>query len=130
MGKIKNKLLVKFHLLGEKFLESWLACGLAMAQGDLASITFEHAVVAAKVGILTGIAFIIASYITNIKNDWQNVITTGALTTIADALVHPGMWMIGPMWIESIATGIVAMFLAVVYIKIKKRRRNYEQYKY
>ena len=45
------KHLDKLKVLIERFGQSWSACMLAMVQGDVSVLTFNHAIVASKTGV-------------------------------------------------------------------------------
>ena len=107
---IKEKLI----LVSEKFSQSWAACMGMMVQGDLSVLTFNHALVASKVGILTGLAMLVASFLPW-NNKWLGIFLTGAFTAIADALIHADNFPA-----EHLATGAGAMVLAIIFQKTFK----------
>jgi len=107
----------RIKLWTEKFLEAWTACALVMVQGDLTVFSLSHAVIAAKTGTLTGIAFVLTSFITRINNKWGNAAVTGILTAMADIVIHPthfGLW-----WTEAVVTGVGAGILALILLNTK-----------
>jgi hypothetical protein len=105
----------KLKLVTEKFSESWAACMCMMVQGDLSVLTLNHALTASKVGILTGVAMLVASFLPW-NNKWLGIFLTGAFTALADSLVHMAMFPY-----ESLATGAGAMLLAIVFEKTFKK---------
>jgi hypothetical protein len=119
-----ERIITKIKILGEKFGESWTACALIMVQGDLAVFSMKHAIIASKVGIITGIAFMGTSFFAHINNRWGNAAMTGILTALADLVIHPTNF--GPNWAEAAVTGLGASILALVFITIlKKTKQNW-----
>ena len=53
----------KCFLFINKFSIAWIACMLCMVRGDLSVLNLNHAIVASKTGILTGIIVVIMSLI-------------------------------------------------------------------
>ena len=102
----------------EKFGEAFTACGLAMVQCDLSVLTLAHVATAAQVGALTAVAYFI-TLLLNIKFKYAPIWLTGALTTIADFIIHDSHFPA-----EHIATGLGAMALAFVFEKIRKKRNG------
>lgn len=84
-----------------------------MVQGNLLALTPSHAITAAKVGGITGLASVITLSILKKDSKWLNVILVGSFTTIADALVHPTHF--GPELTEAVCTGLGAAVLAYIY---------------
>ena len=107
----------KLKLFGQKFFEAWSACSLVMVQGDLSALSLKHFLIAAKVGSLTGIAFVLVSLI-GVKNKYAPIWLTGVLTSIADILVHPTNF--GPHYAEAVTTGFVAAIFALILTKLNK----------
>jgi hypothetical protein len=105
----------RLKVLVEKFSESWAACMCMMVQADLSALTLNHALTASKVGILTGIAMFVASFLPW-KNKWLGIFLTGLFTALADSIIHMAMFPY-----EAIATGVGAMVLAILFEKIFKR---------
>jgi len=95
-----------------KFTEAWIPCMACMVQGNLAALTWYHAGIAAKVGILTGIAFVITTLIRQSNNKWLNAALTGILTMLADWTIHPTHF--SEWWAEGAITGMGAALLAVI----------------
>jgi hypothetical protein len=104
----------RLKVLVEKFSESWAACMCMMVQADLSALTLNHALTASKVGILTGVAMLVASFLPW-NNKWLGIFLTGAFTALADSLVHMAMFPY-----ESLATGFGAMILAIIFQKTFK----------
>ena len=107
--------MARLKLLLEKFIESWTACMIMMAQGNLAVLTINHAITASKTGIITGLAMVAASFLPW-KNKWLGICLTGIFTALADSIGHMEMFPY-----ESIATGICAMVIAIAFEKIFKQ---------
>jgi hypothetical protein len=105
----------RLKVLVEKFSESWAACMCMMVQADLSALTLNHALTASKVGILTGVAMLVASFLPW-KNKWLGIFLTGLFTALADSIIHMAMFPY-----EAIATGVGAMVLAILFEKIFKR---------
>ena len=105
----------KLTLVTKKFGESWAACMGMMVQGDLSVLTFNHVLVASKVGILTGLAMLVASFLPW-NNKWLGIFLTGAFTAITDALIHADHFPA-----EHLVTGVGAMGLAILFEKIFKK---------
>ena len=104
----------KLTILVERFGQAWSACMLAMVQGDVTVLTFNHAIVASKTGLLTGLAMVAASLYKN-GNQWLGIYLTGLFTVIADFVVHPQHFPL-----EAVVTGLGAMALATIYDKGKE----------
>ena len=104
----------RLKVLVEKFSQSWAACMGMMVQGDLSALTLGHAITASKVGILTGLAMLVASFLPW-NNKWLGIFLTGAFTAIADALIHAEHFPA-----EHLATGAGAMVLAIIFQKTFK----------
>ena len=100
----------RVSLFGEKFGEAWLACALAMMQGDLTVMTIEHAMRASKTGALTGSAIVVASLLP-IKSKYASVWLTGVFTALAEAVQGTNPMM-------SLGVGGGAMLLTVVFQRI------------
>ena len=116
---MKEILKQKVSLFTEKFGEAWLACLLAMVQGDITVISWYHAFVASKTGALTGIAIVLTSFFKRIDNMWGAACMTGVVTAIADIMIHPTHF--GPEWAEAVVTGIGAGALCIIYHNFRKR---------
>ena len=99
----------------EKFSQAWAACLLCMVQGDLTVVSMKHAMIAAKTGSLSGLAFVFATFLPW-NGKWIAVWLTGIFTMLADIIIHPSHF--GANWTEALVTGIVAMGIAVLFEKI------------
>jgi len=104
----------KLTILVERFAQAWSACMLAMVQGDVTVLTFNHAIVASKTGLLTGLAMVVASLYKD-GNKWLGIYLTGLFTMIADFFVHAEHFPL-----EAVVTGLGAMALATIYDKGKE----------
>ena len=94
----------------EKTTEAWTACMFMMVQGNLFAITYKHAITAGKTAVIAAIATTATLTLFKEDNKWFNVWITGALTSIADIIVHPTHF--GSEWTEALATGFGAAMLA------------------
>ena len=108
----------KFKIVGEKFGEAWTACMVCMVQADLSVLTIGHAITASKVGILTGLAMLVASFLPW-GNKWLGIFLTGVFTMLADALIHANHFPT-----EHLVTGLGAMFLALLFDRTFKRNKK------
>lgn len=105
----------------EKFSQTWLACAMAMVQGDLSVLTLKHAFIAAKTGILSALVIGLIALVFGKVNRWVMVWALGAATMVADLIIHPTHF--GPAWMEAVVTSIGAMALAVAFDFAVKRKR-------
>ena len=99
----------------ENFTAAFIACGLSMVQGDLSVFTFGHLGVATEVGIVTGLAMVIA-----MTFDWAEIVgvwLTGLFTAGVDFITHPAHYPY-----EAIATGFGAMVIALIIKKVNYGR--------
>ncbi len=104
----------KLQIWATKFSEAFTACGLAMVQGDITILSLGHVGVASKVGFITGLACVIASFIKwNYK--YLSLFLTGLFTMIADYLIHHSHY--SGQYTEAILTGFCAMFIAYLFEK-------------
>lgn len=99
----------KLKVWAKKFGEAWTACMFMMVQGDLSVLTLNHAFTASKTGMITGVAFVVTGSFAAINNKWANAWLTGALTMLADFVIHPTHF--GPQWLEAACTGLGAAVL-------------------
>ena len=109
-------MMTKLRLLIDKYLEGLTACGLAMVQGDVTALSLYHFIVASKVGLLTGIAYVIVSFFSKLENKLFPIFLTGILVTVADWMTHPSHFAY-----EAIITGAMAMAIATVWEKLTHR---------
>jgi len=105
----------RLKVLVEKFSQSWAACMVMMVQADLSVLTLGHAITASKVGILTGLAMLAASFLPW-NNKWLGIFLTGLFTALADSIIHMAKFPY-----EAIATGVGAMGLAILFEKVFKK---------
>lgn len=96
----------------ETFGQAWVACLLAMVQGDFTVISLYHVKVAAETGIFTAISYFLCSFVATLDNKWANATAVGLLTSVCDILVHPTHF--GAAWAEAAVTGIGAGALAII----------------
>lgn len=108
----------KFKIVGEKFGEAWTACMVCMVQADLSVLTIGHAITASKVGILTGLAMLVASFLPW-GNKWLGIFLTGVFTMLADALIHGNHFPT-----EHLVTGLGAMILALLFDRTFKGNKK------
>lgn len=109
------------HVFFNRFAEAFVACALAMVQGNVTAISTDHLLVASKTGGLTGVAAIICFLF--LKDEYKNnkyVIAglTGFLTAVADSMIHQSHF--GGESTEAIVTGIGAGFLCFVMAHLNK----------
>jgi hypothetical protein len=102
-------------LFKRKFTEAWIACAVAMVQGDLAVFSWGHVGVAAQTGLATGVAMVIANSLGFVKTPWMAIWLTGVLTTASDIIIHQPAFPY-----EAIVTGIGAGILAYIFSKVLK----------
>lgn len=112
----------KLRLLAEKFSEAWTACLLCMVQGDLTTLTLNHAYTASKTGLIAGIAIVLASYWKRVNNELGIIWLTGIITMLVDKLIHSSHF--GGEWTEAICTGIGAALLAWMLNRYKQRKER------
>ena len=115
----------KVMIVAERFGQAWTACMVAMVQGDLTVLSLYHAKIAAKTGIVTGVAMLVASFVPweeIRRNKWFTTFLVGLFTTAADLWNHPTHF--GPAWAEAAVTGVGAMILAVLYERVMERRNG------
>jgi hypothetical protein len=110
-------MLEKIKLWFEKFTQAFTACILAMVQGDISVISLKHIITASEVGALTGLAFVVSTFI-KIESKYLPIYLTGLFSAVFDYVVHMPMFK-G----EALVTGACAMTLAFIYEKIIKKQR-------
>jgi len=111
-----------FEEAAEKFSQTWMACAMAMVQGDLSVLTVRHALIAAKTGTLSALIVGLIAFIFGRVNRWVMVWALGAATMAADLFVHPTHF--GPSWMEAAVTSVGAMALAVAFDFFVKRKKS------
>ena len=102
----------KLDLFLRKFSEAWTACAICMVQGNLAVFTVNHALTAAKTGLIAGLLVVFTSYFQKLDNKWLLAWMTGLMTTIADFVIHPTHF--GEHYTEAVVTGIGAGILSII----------------
>lgn len=105
-----------------------MSCMVAMTQGDLESLTWEHVVVAYNTGIKTAITYAICCLLLRRITAFGAIALTGVLTSLADLITHPSHF--GAPWAEAVSTGIGASFLALIFhlfvVKISRHNRRHD----
>ena len=106
-----------------KFCQAWGACIIAMNGG----ISPYHAIVAAKTGAVGAVGTIATTYIPDSYRNWRsNLAFTFGTTFVGDIIVVPTHY--GPVWMEAMATGLLASTLAAMTIYtrhwFRQRRRG------
>ncbi len=98
-----------------------MACIIAMNGG----LSIYHATVAAKTGLVSATGAWITTVVPGSYRDWKsNVVFTFFTTFIGDILVVPTHY--GPVWMESLVTGLIASAFAgmVIYVRHRFRLRR------
>jgi len=109
-------MLTRLKIFLQRFREAWLACILCMVQGDLTVVSIGHALTAAKTGAIAGVAFVVCSFWTKVKDNlWVTTWLVGVLTALADYLVHPTHF--GGDWTEAVVTGVAASSLCFFMVR-------------
>ena len=106
----------------EKFTQAWAACLFMMVEGNLTALTVNHAITAAKTGTLAGLGFVIAAQFGGDKKKWLSAWIIGAITMVADILVHPTHF--GPAWLEAACTGLGAALLCALFDTFWRKRHD------
>lgn len=107
----------RIKLFTRKVTEAFTACGLVMVQGDLTALSLKHVIIAGRVGVLTGLAFMACSFFRS-DNRLMPIYLTGVFVTIADWITHPSA--IGHDLVEPLITGACAMLIAYLYDRFKR----------
>jgi len=110
------------QLGGRKFTEAWVACMVAMTQGDLTVVSLKHAIVASKTGVITGLAMMATYAMCQKENKWLNIWLTGLFVTLADIVSHPSHY--GSHYTEALITGLGAACLAYLVEEYLNRRKS------
>ena len=92
---------------------------IAMTQGDVSVITVQHFVTAGRVGVITALACVMASFIPR-HTHRMGIWLTGVFTALADYLTHPS-YMPGALT-ECLVTGAGALVLALLWDRYQSRR--------
>ena len=107
----------RIELFTRKVTEAFTACGLVMVQGDLSVFTFNHFIIAGRTGVLTGLAFMVWSFLKS-HNQLMPVYLTGVFVAIADWITHPS-GIVNDL-VEPLVTGSCAMLIAYIYERFKR----------
>ena len=95
----------------ENVSEATAACLLTMVQGNLFALGLSHWIIASQTGLLAGTAASVAIFLAKARNPWVVSTTLGAITSLVDYGLHPGMF--GPFFLEAVVTGIGAGMLSL-----------------
>lgn len=108
----------------ENVSEATVACLVTMVQGNVLAIGVEHLIIASRTGLTAGTAATIAVLMAKPHKRGFIALILGVITTVADYLVHPGMF--GSVFTEAIVTGAGAAFLSYGVGKLIEvvRQRN------
>ena len=94
----------------ENVSEATVACLVTMVQGNLLAIGVGHLIIASQTGLIAGTAATLAVLVAKPHKRGLIALTLGAATTVADYLVHPGMF--GAVLMEAVVTGVGAAVLS------------------
>jgi len=94
----------------ENVSEATVACLVTMVQGNVFAIGVGHLMIASQTGLTAGTAATIAVLLAKPHKRGFIALILGAITTVADYLVHPGMF--GSVFTEAIVTGAGAALLS------------------
>ena len=94
----------------ENISEATVACLVTMVQGNVFAIGVGHLMIASQTGLTAGTAATIAVLLAKPHKRGFIALILGAITTVADYLVHPGMF--GTVFTEAIVTGVGAAILS------------------
>ena len=104
------------------FSQSSLSCLIFMVQGNFLLLTIGHIGVAAQVGAICSLIFIlIYKYSINfLRNKWYLATAVFIITTIVDYFSHPSHF--GEHYTEAVVTGLgaAAISLFISFFLIKK----------
>ena len=95
-----------------------------MTQGDITVISLNHFFKAGKVGMITAVACVLASFIPR-HTRWVGLWLTGVFTAVADYVTHPSQ-MPGALT-ECLITGLGAFVLAVAWDHWRLKRRTHHE---
>ena len=109
----------KIRIVRDRFGQAFSACMIAMLQGDVTVITVTHFLTAGKVGIITAMACVIASFVPR-HTHRLGIWLTGVFTALADYVTHPSS-MPGALT-ECLVTGLGALVLALLWDRYQSRR--------
>ena len=94
----------------ENVSEATVACLVTMVQGNVFAIGVGHLIIASQTGLTAGTAATIAVLLAKPHKRGFIAFILGVVTTVADYLVHPGMF--GSVFTEAIVTGVGAALLS------------------
>ena len=109
----------RIRIIRDRFGQAFSACMIAMLQGDVTVISVTHIITAGRVGMITAMACVIATFIprhTRTVGIWL----TGVFTAVADYVTHPSA-MPGALT-ECLVTGAGALVLALLWDRYQYRR--------
>ena len=97
------------------FSQSSLSCLIFMVQGNFLLLTIGHIGVAAQVGAICSVIFVlIYKYSINfLRNKWYLAIAVFVITTIVDYFSHPSHF--GEHYTEAVVTGLGAAAYRYLY---------------
>jgi hypothetical protein len=94
----------------ENISEATVACLVTMVQGNVLAIGVSHLIIASQTGLTAGTAATIAVLLAKPHKRGFIALILGVITTVADYLIHPGMF--GTVFTEAIVTGAGAALLS------------------
>lgn len=103
----------------ENTSEATVACLVTMVHGNVLSIGVGHLIIASQTGLIAGTAATIAILLSKPHRRGLIALTLGAATTVADYLIHPGMF--GTVLTEAIVTGAGAAVLSAAVEHLYRR---------
>ena len=109
----------------ENVSEATVACLVTMVQGNVLAIGVGHLIIASQTGLTAGAAATIAVLLAKPHKRGVIALILGVITTVADYLVHPGMF--GSVLTEAIVTGAGAALLSYgvgKVIEMMRRRKG------
>lgn len=109
----------RIRIVRDRFAQAFSACMIAMLRGDVTVISVTHFLTAGRVGLITAMACVMATFIprhTRTVGIWL----TGVFTALADYVTHPSA-MPGALT-ECLVTGAGALLLAVLWDRYQSRR--------
>jgi len=113
--------------LVENISEATVACLVTMVQGNVLAIGVGHLIIASQTGLTAGTAATVAVLLAKPHKRGLIALILGMITTVADYLVHPGMF--GRVFTEAIVTGVGAALLSYGVSKLIEavRRKKHTQ---
>ena len=108
----------------ENVSEATVACLVTMVQGNVLAIGVGHLVIASQTGITAGTAAAIAVVLSKPHKRGFIALILGVMTTVADYLVHPGMF--GTVFTEALVTGVGAAVLSSTVSKVAEVVRQHK----